>query len=172
MQQKSINYLIEQLNDEEDASARLEAARELGRLLEAPLDALPHLFTHLVDEDHMVQKACIVSLGRIAKKAPEVKAEVVDALKIKLKDVDRWTKYWAANWLIKLDIKTNAILLVLLKCLDNREDMILRKSAAETLVELKEFSETIIPELEKIRKNDPQEIVRKTATDCLLKLRD
>jgi HEAT repeat protein len=167
-----IDKLIEQLNLEHESSMRMKAARELGRLPEAPLKALPDLIVHLSDEDHMVQKACIVTLGRIAQKAPGVKLQVMEAITPKLKDADKWTRYWTANWLVKLQVKTTDILLALLKCLDDSDDMILRKSAAETLADLSEHKTTIVPELEKVHKNDHQEVVRKAAKEALLKLRN
>lgn len=169
---EKIRILIEQLNMENDITMRMKAAQELGRLPIAPLNALPHLYSRLSDEDHMVRKACIATLGRIAQKAPEEKTTITEKLNYMLQEKDPWTQYWAAHWLTKLEIRTSEVLNIILKCLVNSIDMILRKTAAELLGELKELSEKIIPALENVRKNDEMEVVRNAANDSLIRLRE
>ena len=167
-----IDILIEQLYLEDNRDMRMKAARELGRLPVAPIKALPHLYVKLSDEDHMVRKACIVTLGRIALKAPEKKSIIIEKINYMLLETDQWTQYWAAHWLTKLGVRSSVVLTIILKCLVNSNDMILRKTAAELLGELKELSSKIIPELENARKNDEMEIVRNAANDSLMKLRE
>ncbi|NHK32490.1 MAG: HEAT repeat domain-containing protein [Asgard group archaeon] len=172
MIENKINRLIEQLYMEDNKEMRMKAVRELGRLPVAPLNALPHLYVKLSDENHMIRKACIVTLGRIALKAPEKKAIIIDKLNYMLQETDQWTQYWAAHWLTKLGVRTSDVLTIILKCLVNSSDMILRKTAAELLGELKELSEKVIPALENVRKNDEMEAVRNAANNSLMKLRE
>jgi HEAT repeat protein len=172
MIENRIDILIEQLYMKDNKDMRMRAARELGRLPVAPLDALPHLYVKLSDEDHMVRKACIVTLGRIALKAPDKKAVIIEKLIFMLQETDQWTQYWAAHWLTKLGVRTSEVLTIILKCLVNSNDMILRKTAAELLGELKELSAKVIPALENVRKNDEMVAVRKAANNSLMKLRE
>lgn len=135
---------------------RTIAARQLGR--KGP-EAVPMLTEALGDENEDVRKAAIDSLGNIG---PEAK-RAIPALTESLKDEDADVSMAVIRSLRSVDPEAITPLIEALKV----EHGVVRRSAAQALMEMGPKAKDAMPALAEVLKSDPDDDVRCTAALAL-----